>query len=87
MTSWMQFVAASFLALFFHSITSAATAGKSSAKDLVVASDGRVHAVVVVGADGLGSGKEEEGQGDAAHHRIKQALHSGERKHSANEGA
>ena len=51
MTSWMQFVAASFLALFFHSITSAATAGKSSSKDLVVASDDRVHAVVLVAPD------------------------------------
>jgi len=47
----MQFVAASFLALFFHSITSAATAGKSSAKDLVVASDGSVRAVVLVAPD------------------------------------
>ena len=47
----MQFFMASLLALCFNSITSAATAGKSSAKDLVVASDGSVRAVVLVAPD------------------------------------
>ena len=47
----MEFFMASLLALFFHSITFAATAGRSSSKDLVVASDGRVQAVVLVAPD------------------------------------
>ncbi|MBT5909459.1 MAG: hypothetical protein HOH25_06645, partial [Opitutae bacterium] len=47
----MKFFMASLLALFFHSITFAATAGRSSSKDLVVASDGRVQAVVLVAPD------------------------------------
>ena len=47
----MQFFMASLLALCFNSITSAATAGRSSSKDLVVASDGRVQAVVLVAPD------------------------------------